>query len=129
MIQLTNRYLLLSGFDNRLYLLNVATKSLRACHDLQDFCTGMEIIRSSKKGTLLVLIGYQSGKVELFVYQKPAELNHLKKDSVVKSMGTFLKKNTHPISSILFGYGSKFIYAITQEGDLFVHKLIKKVDQ
>ena len=87
----------------------------------------MEIIRSSKKGTLLLLLGYQSGQIELFVYQKPNDLNSLKNNSAIKSMGIFLLKNKHPISNILFDFGSKLIYAITQEGDLFLHRLIKKV--
>ena len=42
-------------------------------------------------------------------------------------MGTFLMKNKHPITNILFDYRSKMIYAITQEGDLFFHLLKKKV--
>jgi hypothetical protein len=87
----------------------------------------MEIIRSSKKGTLLVLLGYQSGLIELFVFQKPADLSTLKEKNVIKSMGTYLTKNKHTITKILFDFNSKFIYAITQEGDLFLHKLQKKV--
>ena len=89
----------------------------------------MEIVRSSKKGTLLILVGYQSGKIELFVFQKPQNMHLLDQNLVIKSMGTFLKKNRHPITKILFDYKSKFIYAITQEGDLFLHQLKKKVNK
>lgn len=87
----------------------------------------MEIVRSSKKGNLLILLGFQSGALELFLFQKPADLTNLDLNSVMTPMGLFLAKNKHPISKILYNYQSKLIYAITQEGDLFLHKLRKQV--
>ena len=124
---LNKRYVMLTGFDHKFYILNMTTKSLREVHSSDEFCSSIEIVRSTKTGTLLILVGFENGPVELFMYKKETENHGQKPSEGFKSCGVFLKKNMHSVTNILSDRASKKLYAITQEGDLFVYSLLKKV--
>ena len=116
----------MAGFDRNFYLLNMVSKSMQLLHELDDFCTSLEIIRSTSKGARLILAGFESGHVELFLYKHSPNATS-NEPPAISSMGSFLTKNTQAVRHLLFDHGSKLILAISDEGDIFKQSLKKIV--
>ena len=111
-----NKILLMSGFDNNLYIYDTINK-VRICdYKINGFVIIMESIKIGKK--TLILLGYEKGLLELVIYDNEKKS--------FKKMGEFLTKNIHMIEKIIFDFISQCFYVITDESEIYELKLKKK---
>ena len=111
-----DKTLLMSGFDNNLYIYDTVLK-VRICdYKIKGFVVLMESIKIGNRS--LILLGYEKGLLELVVYY-PEEKRFEK-------LGDFLTQNIHMIEKIIFDFVSQSFYVITDESEIYELKMKKR---
>ena len=72
----------------------------------------MESIKMNEK--IFILIGYESGFLELLEYQQNGKISLL---------GTYLQENQHELARIVLDFKKFTLYAITVESEIFQLKI------
>lgn len=121
MLGSSSKSIVLSGFDDNLYMYNETTNKIVPVLQLNGFVNILESLRISNEDNLtLIIMGYDNGSVEFAIYDG-------KTDTFVKSSCPIFESNKHRLEKILFDYKKSEIFFITEEGEVFRTKIKKQV--
>jgi WD40 repeat protein len=116
----SNKSIVLSGFDDNLYMFNETKNRIVPVLQLNGFVNILETLRISNEENLtLVILGYDNGSVEFAIYNGNT-------DTFVKSACPIFESNKHRMEKILFDYKKSEIFFITEEGEVFRTKIKKQ---
>lgn len=115
----TSKELLLAGFDGFLYKTS-SKGQVKKTVSLEGFVQSMESLRIPNDEKTLVIIGYDTGRCQLVVYDQKTESCTIS--------GNYLEHNKHGIGKILFDFVNQVFYIITDESEIFQMKLKKGPD-